>query len=137
VAVIAVCLDTSAYSHFKRGDPFAVEAISHARRIAVPAVVLGELRAGFAAGKRAATNERELLLFLDNALVEVLDVDEPASVIYAEIVQQLRVAGTPMPSNDVWIAALAAREGLPVLTYDAQFGAIQRIGVRLLQRGAD
>lgn len=135
--MIAVCLDTSAYSHFKRGDPFAVEAISHARRIAVPAVVLGELRAGFAAGKRAATNERELLLFLDNALVEVLDVDEPASVIYAEIVQQLRVAGTPMPSNDVWIAALAAREGLPVLTYDAQFGAIQRIGVRLLQRGAD
>jgi tRNA(fMet)-specific endonuclease VapC len=137
VGVIALCLDTSAYSHFKRGAPAAVEAISHARRVAVPAVVLGELRAGFAAGKRAAVNERELSAFLDSGIVDVLDVDEPASVIYAEIVHQLRVAATPLPSNDIWIAALAAREGLPVLTYDAHFSAIQRIGVRLLAPGAD
>jgi tRNA(fMet)-specific endonuclease VapC len=83
VAVSALCLDTSAYSHFKRGDQAAVESISRARHIAVPAIVLGELRAGFAADKRAALNERELRAFLDASVVEVLDVDEPASVIYA------------------------------------------------------
>jgi tRNA(fMet)-specific endonuclease VapC len=95
-------------------------------------VVLGELRAGFASGQKPAANERELQAFLDNPAVEVLDVDEPVSIIYAEIVQQLRRAGTPLPSNDIWIASLAAREGLPVLTYDAHFQAIPRIGVRLL-----
>ncbi|MBN1611224.1 MAG: type II toxin-antitoxin system VapC family toxin [Polyangiaceae bacterium] len=129
----ALCLDTSAYSHFKRGDEPAVEAIAWTRRIAVPVVVLGELRAGFAAGKRSSINERELRAFLSNPVVEVLDVDEPASAIYAEIVQQLKRAGTPLPSNDIWIAALAAREGLPVLTYDAHFQAIPRVGVRLLE----
>jgi tRNA(fMet)-specific endonuclease VapC len=128
----ALCLDTSAYSHFKRGDEPAVEALARARRVAVPVVVLGELRAGFAAGARAAANERELRAFLDNPSVEVLDVDEPASIIYAEIIQQLRRAGTPLPGNDIWIASLAAREGLPVLTYDSHFEAIPRVGVRML-----
>jgi tRNA(fMet)-specific endonuclease VapC len=128
----ALCLDTSAYSHFKRGDEPAVEAIAQAHRIAVPVLVLGELRSGFAGGKRSSINERELKAFLDNPAVEVLDVDEPASIIYADIVQQLRRAGTPLPSNDIWIASLAAREGLPVLTYDAHFQRILRVGVRLL-----
>lgn len=129
----AFCLDTSAYSHFKRGDERAVEAIARARRIAVPVVVLGELRSGFFGGRKALINEQELKAFLDSPVVDVLDVDEPASIIYAEVVQQLRRAGTPLPSNDIWVAALAAREGLPVLTYDVHFRAIPRVGVRLLE----
>ena len=130
----AVCLDTSAYSHFKRGDGPAVEAIAQARRVGVPVVVLGELRAGFLASRKPAINERELLAFIANPVVQVLDVDEAASTIYAEILHQLRRTGTPLPSNDMWIAALAAREGLPVLTYDSHFQRILRVGVHLIEQ---
>lgn len=128
----ALCLDTSAYSHFKRGTESAIDAIVHARRIAVPVIVLGELRAGFAAGAKLDKNDRELKAFLASPVVDVLDVDEAASTIYAEIVNQLRRAGNPVPTNDIWIAALAAREGLPVLTFDAHFQVIGRVSARIL-----
>ncbi len=128
----AFCLDTSAYTQFKRGTQSAIDAIVLARRIAVPVVVLGELRAGFAAGGRLEKNERELKAFLANPVVEVLDVDEAGATIYAEIVNQLRRTGEPLPTNDIWIAALAAREGLPVLTYDVHFQVIGRVSARVL-----
>ena len=130
----ALCLDTSAYSHFKRGVPSAVEAVSTARRLAVPVVVLGELRAGFSAGVKAEGNEHELQLFLANPVVEILDVDEVTSILYAEIIHHQRRIGRPCPTNDLWIAALAAREALPILTYDAHFRSIARVSVRLLKQ---
>jgi tRNA(fMet)-specific endonuclease VapC len=125
-------LDTSAYSQFKRGHAAAVDALAHASWVGVPVIVLGELRAGFAAGKRAATNTKELAAFLEHAVVEVLSIDDEAAQIWSEIVVALRRAGTPLPTNDLWIAALAAQCGAPVLTYDAHFEKIGRIGVRRL-----
>lgn len=127
-----LCLDTSAYSHFKRGHAAAVDAISHASWLGIPAVVLGELRTGFALGSRARQNEADLQRFLAGSVVSILDVDDEASRTYAEIVVALRRAGTPLPTNDLWIAAVAAREGAPVLTFDAHFRSIARIGVQLL-----
>ncbi len=130
--MMGLCIDTSAYSQFKRGERSAVEAISTIGRLGVPAVVVGELRAGFGAGTKSDRNERELLAFLRHPAVEVLEVDEPASAIYADIVNLLRRAGTPVPTNDIWIAAVAAREGMPVLTFDAHFAKIAAVRVRLL-----
>jgi len=129
---VKLCLDTSAYSHFKRGHAAAVDAISHASWLGIPAVVLGELRTGFALGSRARQNEADLQRFLAGSVVSILDVDDEASRTYAEIVVALRRAGTPLPTNDLWIAAVAAREGAPVLTFDAHFRSIARIGVQLL-----
>lgn len=122
-------LDTSAYGHFKRGEADAVDALAHATWVGVPVIVLGELRAGFAQGKRAAANERELRAFLEHPAVEVVSVDDEAAQVWSEIVVALRRAGTPLPSNDIWIAAVAACVGAPVLTYDAHFEKIQRVGV--------
>lgn len=127
-----LCLDTSAYSHFRRGDPEAVQAVTRARSVLVPAVVLGELRSGFLLGSRPQDNERELSEFLAHPVVRVLDVDDEAASLYAEIFADLRRAGTPVPTNDLWVAALAAREGATVLTCDAHFKAIARIGCRVL-----
>ncbi len=128
-----LCLDTSAYSHFKRGDEAVVELLDSAAWLGVPAIVLGELRVGFALGSRARDNERELVTFLHNPVVEVLEVDDATSRIYAEIVVALRQAGTPLPTNDIWIAALAARSGATVVTYDAHFEAIGRVGAAILE----
>ena len=125
-------LDTSAYSHFKRGHAEVVDLLDSADWIGVTAVVLGELRAGFGLGKRRAANERELGRFLANPVVHVLVVDDEASQLYADIVVALRAAGTPVPTNDIWIAAVSAREAATVLTFDARFAAIGRVGHQIL-----
>jgi predicted nucleic acid-binding protein len=132
VVVSKVCLDTSAYSHFKRGTEVVVTLIDCSEWVGVPSIVLGELRTGFALGRRSRENERELAKFLDNPVVNVLDVDDSASQIYADIVVALRRAGTPLPTNDIWIAAVAAREGASVVTFDSHFLAIQRVGSQVL-----
>ncbi len=129
----AFCLDTSAYSEFKRGRAEIVEIISTAIRIAVPVVVLGELRYGFLRAKQKDKNEGELSSFLEHPAVEIVDIDDRTAAVYAEIMIQLRKAGTPLASNDVWISAAAATEGLPVVTYDNDFSRIQRISAIVLQ----
>ena len=70
-----LCLDTSAYSHFKRGEPRVVEMVDRAEWIGVPSVVVGELWAGFLRGSRMEENVAELDDFLDHAVVETLCVD--------------------------------------------------------------
>jgi predicted nucleic acid-binding protein len=129
------CLDTSAYSHFKRGDPQVVHLIDRADWLGVPAVVLGELRAGFMQGGRAGRNEAELEAFLDHPVVELLVVDDAVARVYAEILVDLRRAGRPLPTNDVWVAATAAGAGAPVLTYDPHFRSIRRAGSLVLRFG--
>lgn len=126
-----VCLDTSAYSHFKRGDPDVVEAVTEASWVGIPAIVLGELRAGFLQGARADANERELRRFLGRSVVSVLDIDEAASRHYADIVLSLRRRGTPIPTNDIWIASVAARDAATVLTFDRHFAGIERVAARV------
>ena len=127
-----ICLDTSAYSHFKRGTRSAVTELSSASWVGVPAIVLGELRSGFQGGRRAAANEGELRVFLAHPVVVTLDVDDEAAAIYAEMVTHLRRAGTPVPTNDIWIAATAARDGAVVVTFDEHFSRIASARSRVL-----
>ena len=100
--------------------------------IGVPAIVLGELHQGFCGSRHRRRNEAELEEFLRHPLVEELRVDHDVARIYAEIVDALRAKGTPIPTNDVWIAAAAARSGATVVAYDAHFETIDRVGVVLL-----
>ena len=129
-----LCLDTSAYSHFLRGDRRATELIDGAEWIGMPAIALGELRAGFLLGGQRARNEATLHDFLANAVVEVLPVDDEVSRHYADIVLDLRHAGKPIPTNDIWIAATAARAGAVVLSSDDHFTAVARIGTIMLSQ---
>lgn len=128
-----VCLDTSAYSHFQRGDAEVVALVDAAEWIGFPAIALGELRTGFLLGTRPTENEAELRTFLEHPMVDELPVDGAVSRHFAEIVVDLRRAGTPLPTNDVWIAATAARHGALVLTYDRHFERISRVGSILLR----
>jgi len=126
------CLDTSAYSHFKRGHPPVVELLDRAAWIGVPSIVVGELWVGFLLGGRRERNQQDLAEFLRHPVVEELPVDREMGEIYAEIVVALQKAGKPVPSNDIWIAAAAARAGATVLTYDPHFSFMERVGSLVL-----
>lgn len=127
------CLDTSAYSHFSRGTPQVVELLDRSEWIGLPAITLGELRTGFLLGNRTAENEAELVRFLAHPVVDLVPADGEVSHHFAEILVDLRKAGTPVPTRDIWIAACAARVGSTVLTYDRHFEKIVRVGSLILE----
>lgn len=132
-----LCLDTSAYSRFRRGDREAVELIDAAEWVGIPAIVLGELRSGFRLGAQPQRNEAMLRELLASPVVEVLVVDDAVSDHYADIVRDLRRSGRPIPTNDIWIAATAARAGALVLTSDDHFTSIAQVGSIMLTTGRD
>lgn len=110
-----------------------VDLIDRAEWLGFPSIALGELWLGFLLGKLAERNHDELREFLSHPIVEELPVDRGLAPIYAEIVADLRKAGTPLPINDIWIAATAVRAGVPVLTYDSHFRSIRQIDSIILQ----
>jgi tRNA(fMet)-specific endonuclease VapC len=125
--VTRILVDTSAYSAFFRGHGGVKALFQKVDEIVVNPIVLGELRAGFIAGTHRRKNERELDLFLGSSRVSVVPVDEETSACYAAIVHGLRVAGTPIPTNDMWIAASAMQHGLRVVATDRHFAKIPQI----------
>jgi tRNA(fMet)-specific endonuclease VapC len=122
-----LAIDSNRYADFCRGDPKVVDQIRGAASIGLPLVVLAELRAGFRAGVRAAENEVVLSRFLRAHDVAVLACDEATTHIYADIFSELRRAGTPVPSNDIWIAATVVQHGYTLLTRDVHFERIPRV----------
>lgn len=114
-------LDASAYVVHLRDHAPAREALRAAEEIFMSPIVLGELRAGYLKGSRAADNESVLRDFLSSPRVRTVVVDEGTSDRYAMIHDFLRRRGTPIPVNDLWIAASAAQHGLRLLTTDPHF----------------
>lgn len=116
-----VALDTNAYSDFMRGDPSRVHIVRSARQLFLPLIVLAELRAGFAAGNQESTNAANLQRFLNSPRVSVLLPDEQTTHHYAQLYLQLRRKSVAIPTNDLWIAALAVQHHLVLCTSDAHF----------------
>ena len=122
-------LDTSAYSGFMRGHPDFKLAIQEADEICFNPVVIGELLAGFIKGGSRRKNESELSSFFDSPRARILDMDEETADRYAVILNGLWKAGTPIPTNDIWIAASAMQHGLRILTSDAHYRKIPQVVV--------
>lgn len=122
-----ILLDTSAYSGLKKGHADIAVSVQRAERIFLSATVLGELRAGFASGNRLERNEEELRQFLLSPRVSVLPIDGDTSHYYAAIHASLRADGTPIPSNDLWIAASAMQHGLCIVTRDTHFKLLRQV----------
>jgi tRNA(fMet)-specific endonuclease VapC len=125
--VSAVIIDTNIYSAFFRGDAKALSALRAASEIHVPLIVLGELLAGFSVGTRQASNLEKLASFMASPRVEVMKPDEKTARHYADIYATLREQGLPIPTNDLWIAALAKQHRMPLLTFDTHFAAVPGI----------
>lgn len=124
---LRIAIDVNRYVDFARGIDEAVACARRAGQIYLPFVVLAELRAGFRAGRRANANEAVLSSFLQSDRVTVLLPDEQTTHVYAEVFTQLRAAGTPMPTNDLWIAALVIQHDLVLFSRDRHFDVLPQI----------
>jgi tRNA(fMet)-specific endonuclease VapC len=122
-----VTIDTNAYSALGKGDPRVRAIVEAADELVVSTIVLGELHAGFSLGTRKEKNRRELDEFLGKPGVTVLPPSRSIAERYGELIRVLREAGTPLPTNDIWIAATALESGCRVLSMDAHFGDIPGI----------
>jgi tRNA(fMet)-specific endonuclease VapC len=116
-------LDTNALSGVADGEAGVVEQLTKATQVAIPAIVLGEYRFGIALSRRRSEYERWLTDVL--RVCDVLDVGEVTSAQYAELRLELKRAGTPIPTNDLWIAALCRQHALPILSRDRHFDLVK------------
>lgn len=120
-----VMLDTTAYSHLRRAQSRVLDAVAQAEVVFLSATVLGELEAGFRVGSRYLDNRRALEDFLEEPYVQVVDVTRDVARRYGEVFAGLRAAGTPVPINDVWIAAAALSQDAHLITFDEDFERIK------------
>jgi tRNA(fMet)-specific endonuclease VapC len=116
-----VCIDTNVYAALKRGHEQIKRVLEDAEEVIIPAVVLGELYAGFALGTRERTNLAELQQFLRVPGVVVAPVSESVAERYGSLVKALKNQGTPIPTNDLWIAAIAMETGSRLMSLDSHF----------------
>ncbi len=114
-------LDTNALSAVADNVPPAVQAFVNAERIALPVIVLGEYLYGISHSRGHAHYENWLAKLI--AASHVLCVDEQTAKLYADIRSELRKVGKPIPSNDVWIAAIGRQHSLPIFSRDRHFVA--------------
>jgi tRNA(fMet)-specific endonuclease VapC len=122
-------VDTNALSAAADDDPDVVDILGRAQQMAIPVIVLGEYRYGIAQSRKRVSYENWLTGLLRDSLV--LDINEPTTQHYAEIVLELKRLGKPIPTNDLWIAALCRQHSLPLLSRDPHFDLVpgtKRIG---------
>ncbi len=120
-------LDTSAYSAFNRGDERLKMWFHIDNEIMMPTIVIGELRAGFAVGNKEKENENLLQRFLDYPNVNTVTMTDKTTKLFAEIYRRLRQAGTPIGTNDMWIAAIALEYDRQLLTLDSDFSYVPNL----------
>ena len=128
-----VLLDTSAYSALFRGEEQVKSILQEAEEISMTPVILGELLAGFSGGRFEFRNRQLLKEFLATPRVRVHSLDSDTSERYAAVWLHLRREGTPIPTNDLWIAASAMQHGLAVLTADRHFLKVPQVLTRIIE----
>jgi predicted nucleic acid-binding protein len=119
-----VILDTNALSAFFDGDPEVEELLSRASGLYLPVIVLGEYRFGLKGSRVGKKREKTLNAFSE--ICVVLPILDFTTVYYATIRDELKSSGTPIPENDIWIAALSFEHSLPVVSRERHFDKIRR-----------
>jgi predicted nucleic acid-binding protein len=121
-------LDTNAVSALSERDPHIPAALKGHSTLFVPVIVIGEYRYGIGGSRKRQVTETWFNAFLQST--QILHVSEDTALHYAVVRHRLKQAGTPIPENDVWIAALAIQFGLPLLSRDLHFDKV--VGLRCL-----
>jgi tRNA(fMet)-specific endonuclease VapC len=137
LSVSEVLFDTNAYSELIRGRVEAVEVMRVTPIIVMPLIVIAELEAGFRHGNRFTKNQIDLENFLNLSRVQLLASDRETATIYGKIHSVLLSKGQTIPTNDVWIAALAIQFEMPLFTFDTHFSRVEnlRYGANTIELG--
>jgi tRNA(fMet)-specific endonuclease VapC len=122
---LALILDTNALSALSEGDEKLRRVLHGHTVLMVPVVVLGEFEFGIQRSRRRLHYEEWLNKNLE--VIEILGLERETARCYAKIREELRVEGKPIPSNDLWIAALCREFGLPLVTRDSHFRVVRGI----------
>ena len=124
-----ILLDTNTYSALRKGDSGIVEIIQVAEAIVMSPIVIGELLFGFDNGNKATQNRQDLQKFLDSSRVTILPILSETSHYFSQVMLSLKRKGTPIPTNNIWIAAQAFEHGCVVCTYDNHFRSIEGLSI--------
>ena len=124
-----VALDTNRYRDLCAGDDDVAGLLEEAESVHVPLIVIAELRAGFTFGRKGRENEAVLQRFLMKTGVEILYPTDATTRHYANLFRQLRQQGTPIPTNDLWIASLVLERDLVLCSRDGHFRYIPQLNI--------
>jgi tRNA(fMet)-specific endonuclease VapC len=122
-----LAVDTNRYTDLMTGVAEVVKTLEYADEIYLPFTTIAELRAGLAMGTRGQANELALSKFMGRVGVMTLYANEQTTMTYADIYRQLRRQGTPIPTNDMWVAALVLQHNLTLYARDAHFDHLPQI----------
>jgi tRNA(fMet)-specific endonuclease VapC len=122
-----LALDTNVYRLLMEGDARTSKLVRTCDAVLMPVPVLAELRFGFLHGTKGRRNEAILTRFLDQPRVRVLSCDDDTSRLFAQLKLQLKRQGTPIPINDVWIAALVLQHAAVLATRDSDFDHLPQV----------
>ena len=118
-------LDTNGLSALADGESALEPILRAAAQVPPPVIVLGEFRYGIRQSRGRQRYEQWLTESLGN--FRILDVDDETAASYATVRMELKKAGTSIPSNDVWIAALCRQHSLFLLSRDRHFDLVAGI----------
>jgi len=124
---VRVALDTNRLTDLFQGDAELAEFLATCDEVWIPLIVLAEIKAGFYGGTQHHRNEVLLRKLMAKPTVEVLLPGRETAEQYARLFVQLKRAGTPVPDNDLWIAALALENDLTLITRDRHFDNIPQL----------
>lgn len=127
-----VLLDTNAITALFQGNTDVLAVLAKADCVYASAIVIGELEAGFRGGNRYTSNLALLDRFLDKPTVTLLTVGRETAECFGRIKQALKAKGTPIPVNDIWLAAQSMETGAVLVSYDNHFDHVN--GLRLWSR---
>ena len=122
-----ILIDTNIYSSAMRGDTEVVRLLRRVLHIGISSISVGELLSGFKGGNKEQKNRKELDIFLDSPRVALYPVTQETAEHYSSVLNRLKQKGTPIPTNDIWIAATALQHGLPLYTLDKHFSHVEEL----------
>ncbi|EKD62346.1 MAG: PilT protein-like protein [uncultured bacterium] len=124
-----ILLDTNSYSFFIKGDRSVTKEIYNSEFVYLSIISVGELYAGFQRGSKFSENVGILVRFLGKERMGVLKISIETAKIYGRITNELYKKGTPIPTNDVWIAAQAIETASVLVTHDSHFLEIPKLKI--------
>lgn len=125
-----ILIDTNAYVSFKANETNTVSMFQKVDYIGIDITVLAELLAGFKRGRKEKSNRADLEAFINTPRVEIINHDLYTAEFYAKIYLDLKKKGKPIPTNDIWIAAVAMQHSLALVSYDKHFSAVEGLVLR-------